>query len=58
MPGTQAVAHCFQEKDGSKLYDMAVIFNKQDTSKIDPGDDSSDFDRLVRHLDEKIREVF
>jgi CubicO group peptidase (beta-lactamase class C family) len=58
MPGTQAVGRSFQEKGGSKLYDMAVIFNKQDTSKNDPGDDSNDFDRLVRHLDEKIREVF
>ena len=58
MPGTQAVAHCFQEKGGSKLYDMAVIFNKQDTSKTDPGDDSTDFDRLVRHLEGKIRDVF
>jgi CubicO group peptidase (beta-lactamase class C family) len=58
MPGTQAVAHCFQSKDGSKRYDMAVIVNKQDTSKKDPGDDSNDFERLVRHLDEKIQEVF
>ena len=58
MPGTQAVGHCFQEKDGSKLYDMAVIFNKQDTSKMDPGDNSNDFDRLVRHLEAKVREAF
>lgn len=58
MPGTLAVGRCFDVKGGSKLYDMALIFNKQDTSKKDSGDDSNDFDRLVRHLDEKIREAF
>ena len=58
MPGTQAAASSFQAKDGSRLYDMAVIFNKQDTSKMDPGDNSTDFDRLVRHLGDKIKEVF
>ena len=58
MPGTQAAASTFQSKDGSRLYDMAVIFNKQDTSKTDHGDDSTDCGRLVRHMRDKIKEVF
>ncbi|HEX6186439.1 MAG TPA: serine hydrolase domain-containing protein [Pyrinomonadaceae bacterium] len=58
MPGTQAAASSFQVKGGSKLYDMAVIFNRQDISKMDWGDNSDDFDRLVRHLQEKVRENF
>lgn len=58
MPGTAAVARCFQEKGGSKLYDMAIIFNKQDMSKTDPDDDNNDFERLVDHLQAKVAEVF
>jgi CubicO group peptidase (beta-lactamase class C family) len=57
MPGTEALAYCFQEKGGSKLYDLAVIFNKQNVSKKDT-DNHDDFDRLVQHLEDKIREVF
>lgn len=55
MPGTQATGRCFEEK--SKRYDMAVIFNMQDTSKTD-ADGSSDFDRLIRRLEEKVKQVF
>jgi CubicO group peptidase (beta-lactamase class C family) len=55
MPGTQAVADSFKGK--SNHYDMAVIFNRQDVSKTDPGDHSNDFDRLVRHLEDAIRDV-
>lgn len=58
MPGTQAAAHCFQEKDGSKRYDLAVIFNKQDLSKTDPGDGNSDFERLLDRLEGRIRSAF
>ena len=58
MPGTQAVARSFQVKGGSKTYDMALIFNRQDISKLDWGDGSNAFSRLVRHLDEKVRGNF
>lgn len=58
MPGTESGARCFQEKNGSKRYDVAVIFNKQDMSKTDPGDDNDDFERLLDRLEGKIRGVF
>lgn len=58
MPGTHAVADSFQVKGGSKTYDMAVIFNRQDISKVDSGDGNNDFSRLVRHLENKVMEVF
>ncbi|RYG09819.1 MAG: class A beta-lactamase-related serine hydrolase [Burkholderiales bacterium] len=58
MPGTAAAARCFQEKNGSKRYDMAIIFNKQDMSKTDRDDDSNDFERLVRNLETRVAEVF
>jgi N-acyl-D-amino-acid deacylase len=58
MPGTEAKAASFQSKDGLKLYDMAVIFNKDDNSKEDPGDNSNDFGRLDRHLVNRITDVF
>ena len=62
MPGTEAVVSSFQVPlkvgQGDKTYDMALIFNRKDVSKMDWGDDSNDFLRLVRRLENKVRENF